>query len=264
MSLSFPKKVDAVLLAGGEFNDVPQGEEPPKGKGLLQIAGVPMAARVLSALRESDAIGRIILVSSVTQDELSHPCWDGVDVVVPAGSKLIDSFKVGVDAVSDPAQPALVTVGDLPLLTAEAVTDWVDRCRMRSDVEIWYSFLRRSVSEQGFPGVRHTYVPFKEGVFCGAGFFMSRPQSLAALYQAMTHMTWARKNPLRLARLLGFKILAALVTRQLSIAETERGMQRLLGGTPCAGIESPYPETAFNVDDLEALEAARGYFKEAL
>lgn len=257
----FPDKVEAVLLAGGHYDDVPPGEPIPKGKGLLPIGGVPMAARALRALRRSPAISRIVMVSSVGQEELTDSCWHGVDRVVPAGERLIDSFKAGVDAVADQTSPALVVVADLPLLTAESVTDWVDRCRARQDAAVWYSFVRRGNSEAAFPGVRHTYVHFREGTFCGAGFFMSRPEALTSLYEAMTRLTYARKNPLKLGRLLGWDVVFGFLTRRLTIAQAERGMSRLLGGTSCAGIETPYPETAFNVDDVDALRQARRYLE---
>lgn len=257
----FPKTVEAVLLAGGHFDELPPGESVPKGKGLVPIAGLPMAARALRALKQSPAISRVIMVSPVGRDQLTDPCWDAVDIVVPAGERLIDSFKVGLEAVKDPTEPALVAAGDLPLLTSESVTDFVERCRTRNEVEVWYGCLRKSNSEAAFPGVHHTYAKLAEGVFCGAGLFMSRPQALASLYQALTSLTYARKNPLGLAKLLGAGVIASYVTGRLSIPQAERGMSRLLGGTPCAGIETPYPETAFNVDDLETLREARKYFQ---
>jgi CTP:molybdopterin cytidylyltransferase MocA len=256
-----PRAVEAVLLAGGKFEHVPQGEEPPRSKGLLPIAGIPMAARTLRALRESPAVSRVILVSSLPAEEHQDSCWRGADQIVAAGERLIDSFKAGVHAVADPTQPAMVVVGDLPLLTAESVTDWLDRCRARHDAAIWYSYMRRNNSEAAFPGVHHTYVPFREGTFCGAGFFMSRPDALTPLYQAMTELTNVRKNPLKLAQLLGWDIIVSLILRRLTVPQAERGMQRLLGGKACAGIESPYPETAFNVDDLETLQEARRFFE---
>ena len=257
----FPEKVEAVLLAGGQYDDVPPGESAPNGKGLLSIGGMPMAARALRALKRSAAISRIVMVSSVGKEDLTAPCWEGVDAVVPAGERLIDSFKAGVDAVANPGAPAMVVVADLPLLTAESVTDWVERCRARQDAAVWYSFVRRGNSEAAFPGIRHTYVPFREGTFCGAGFFMSRPEALTPLYGAMTKLTYARKNPLRLGGLLGWDVVISFLTRRLTIPQAERGMSQLLGGTPCAGVETPYPETAFNVDDLDALREARRYLE---
>lgn len=258
---NFPQSVEAVLLAGGKFEDLPPGEEIPIGKGLLPMAGLPMAARALRALKRSPAISRIIMVSPVDREELTDSCWDAVDVVVPAGERLIDSFKVGLEAVKDPTEPAMVVAGDLPLLTDESVTDFVERCRLRHEVQVWYGCLRRSNSEAAFPGIHHTYAKLSEGVFCGAGLFLSRPQALASLYQALTSLTYARKNPLQLAKLLGWEVIFSYLVGRLTIPQAERGMSRLLGGTPCAGIETPYPETAFNVDDLETLKEARRYLE---
>ena len=48
---SFPASVEAVLLAGGEFKDMPPGEQAPRSKGVLVIGGVQMAARSLRALK---------------------------------------------------------------------------------------------------------------------------------------------------------------------------------------------------------------------
>ena len=261
MVANFPQAVEAILLAGGTFDDLPPGEAAPASKGLVDIAGVPMAARALRALKDSPAISRVIMVSSVGADALTAPCGDAVDQVVPAGDRLIDSFRVGHEAVKDSTVPALVVAGDLPLLTAESVTDFVARCRAKSEVSVWYGCLRRENSEAGFPGVRRTYARLAEGTFCGAGLFMSRPEVLGTLYQAMTNMTYARKQPWKLASQLGWDAITAFLLGRLTIPQAERGMQRLLGGTPSAAIETPYPETAFNVDDAESLIQARKYLE---
>ena len=259
---SFPESVEVVLLAGGKFDDLPPGDDPSLGKGLVPVGGVPMAARTLRALVESPAVSRVIMVSPVAREELTDSCWDGVDAVVPAGERLIDSFKVGVEAVLDQDSPAMVVAGDLPLLTSESVTDFVSRCRQRPEVSVWYGCLRKENSEAGFPGVRHTYGKLAEGTFCGAGLFMSRPKALTTLYQAMTDLTYARKNPGKLAALLGWKSVVGYLMGRLTIPEAESAMGRLLGNTPCAAVVSPYPETAFNVDDAETLTVARNYLEE--
>lgn len=253
----FPHQVEAVLLAGGQFKDLPEGEEPPRGKGLLEIGGVPMAARALRALVESPRIRRVIMVSPVPREQLTGEGWQGVDHVVPAGERLIDSFRVGLEAVQDPDEPAMVVAGDLPFLSAEAVTDFVERCEQRSEASVWYGFLNREVSEREFPGIPHTWARLASGVYCGAGLFMSRPRSLASLYSALTSLTYARKNPVKLASLLGWGTVFSFFLGRLTVPAAERAMERLLQGTPCAGIESPFANTAFNVDDQVSLKEAR-------
>lgn len=254
--MSFPQAVEAVLLAGGEFKELPPGEARPPGKGLLPLAGVPMAAWTLKALVASPRVRRVIMVSPVERDELGED-FQGVDHVVPAGKRLIDSFKAGMEAVEDQSQPAMVVAGDLPFLTAESVTDFVERCEGRPEVSVWYGFLSKLNSERKFPGMPHTYARLAEGTFCGAGLFMSRPQALTSLYSALTSLTYARKNPFKLASMLGWGTIFSFLFRQLTVPKAEKAMARLLGGTPCAGIESPHPETAFNVDDAITLAEAR-------
>lgn len=254
---SFPEQVEAVLLAGGHFKDLPGGETPPPGKGLLPVGGVPMAARALSALVASERIGRIIMVSPVPAEELDEQTWHGVNLVVPAGERLIDSFRIGLEQVKNQSEPAMVVAGDLPFLTPAAVTDFVTRCEKRAAMSVWYGFLRRENSEREYPGIPHTWVRLADGVFCGAGLFMSRPGSLEPLYAALTAMTYARKNPLRLCSLLGWGTVISYFLGRLTVARAERAMERLLQGTPCAGIESPYANTAFNVDDGASLREAR-------
>ncbi|MCA9797518.1 MAG: NTP transferase domain-containing protein, partial [Candidatus Eremiobacteraeota bacterium] len=116
--MSFPDKVEAVLLAGGQFKDLPPGEPVPPSKGLLPIGGRPMAARTLEALVGSQRVGRVIMVTSHSADHFTDPVWDGVDHLAAAGERLIDSFRAGMEAVDDPATPAMVVAGDLPFLTA--------------------------------------------------------------------------------------------------------------------------------------------------
>ncbi|MCA9791718.1 MAG: hypothetical protein KC910_07980, partial [Candidatus Eremiobacteraeota bacterium] len=72
-----------------------------------------------------------------------------------------------------------------------------------------------------------------------------------------TALTYARKNPLKLASLLGWGTIASFLLRRLTITAAEQAVGRLLGGLTCAGIESPYAEVAFNIDDQISLAEAR-------
>ena len=66
----------------------------------------------------------------------------------------------------------------------------------------------------------------------------------------------ARKNPVKLAALLGIGFLFGLVTGRLRIAQLEARASQLVGGRVSAVI-STYPELGFDVDKLEDLNLAR-------
>ncbi|MEW6283508.1 MAG: NTP transferase domain-containing protein [Candidatus Eremiobacterota bacterium] len=254
--MTFPNQVESVLLAGGRFTELPEGEACPPGKGLVPIGGLPMAARPLRALRDSARVRRVILVSPVRREELEPGNWDGVDTVIEAGASILESYARGVRQALDLDNPVLSVTGDLPFLTEGAVTDFVERCSRRPEVSVWYGFLRRENSERVYPGLHHTWARLAEGTFCGTGLIMIRPRVLDQVEVALRAVTQHRKNPLRLAGLLGWDAVLAYLFRRLTVARAERAGERLLG-VPCAGIESPYAETAFNVDDLPTLVEAR-------
>ena len=252
----FPEKVEAAILAGGPVGklEVEAGEKPA-GKGLVTISGIPMAALTLHAVRSSPRVERVVLVSPV-DGRLDGPEWTGVDKTVRAGERMMDSFCNGVEAAIHQGQPMLICCGDLPLLTAEAVTDFITRCALRPEASIWYGFLRKEVSERTFPGVRHTWAKLKDGTFCGTGMMMLRPSVVKPVREAMDNLTRARKNMVKLAGCLGWGNLFRYVTGQLTVRHAELAGGRIFG-VPCAGVEAGYAETGFNVDDNQDLRYAK-------
>ncbi len=251
----FAMPVDAVLLAGGRLKNLPASEPAVPGKGHIMIGNKPMSAYTLEALRRSHNIRRIILVSPVKKEDLG-PEWEGVDEVAPAGSSLIQSLFSGLKALPSSHDPVLLVAGDLPFLTTEAVDDFLTRCSAKPHNVLWYGFLDKAVSQAKYPEVRHTWVKMVEGTFCGGGLTCLRADIAEAIQQAMAAVTAGRKNPFKLAGILGLKTLFYLLIGKLTIPMAEEAAARLLK-LPCCGIVSPYAETAYNIDDAESLEQAR-------
>jgi molybdopterin-guanine dinucleotide biosynthesis protein A len=256
----FPRGVEAVVLAGGDVGDLePENGERPAGKGLILVGGVPLASRALQAVQASPRVSRVVVVSPVASHQMTGPEWSSMDASVQSGERLMDSFCRGVESVADAALPVLVCCGDMPFLSREAVTDFVERCSARPEASIWYGFLRRENSERIFPGVRHTWARLHDGTFCGTGLMMLRPSVVAPVRSAMDSLTRARKNMVYLASCLGWGTVLAYVLGRLNVTRAERAGTRIFG-VPCAGIESPFAELGFNVDDNHSLREARRRF----
>ena len=251
----FEMPVDAVILAGGLIKDLPASEPKVAGKGHIMIGDKPMSAYALAALRQSKKIRRIILVSPMKREDLG-PEWEGLDEVVPAGSSLTESLFSGLKALPLSDDPVLLVAGDLPFLSVEAVDDFLDRCAAERHNVLWYGFLDKAVSQAKYPEVRHTWVKMVEGTFCGGGLTCLRGNIAEAIREAMDTVTAGRKNPFKLAGILGLKTLFYLLIGRLTIPMAEEAAARLLK-LPCCGIVSPYAETAYNIDDAESLEQAR-------
>jgi len=103
--------------------------------------------------------------------------------------------------------------------------------------------------------VPHTWARLQDGTFCGAGFVAIKPRVLPALEGFIERLGAARKNPLRLASLFGWDVLARFALGRLTIASAERRASQLLGARTCA-LVSPYPETGVNVDRISDVALA--------
>ncbi|GAC1500935.1 MAG: hypothetical protein NVS1B14_05110 [Vulcanimicrobiaceae bacterium] len=103
----------------------------------------------------------------------------------------------------------------------------------------------------------HTWARRRDGTFCGGGFVTLRPRVYPLLDRFLEQLGAARKNPLRLACLFGWDVLARFAARRLTIAQAEARASLILGASVRA-IPSDYPEMAVNVDrptDVELAEA---------
>jgi len=244
------ERVPAVLLAGGLVGDLPREEgDTANLKGMLRVAGHPLAWRTLQALRGARTISSRVLVGGDSS-------WQGVDVLVEAQPTLMGSFQAGVQACACERQPVLVCCGDLPLVTAEALDDFVRRCAWFPHASIWYGFIRQENSWRRFPAVSHTWARLQDGTFCGSGVMMLRPEVMQSMGAAMERLTHARKNMLKLAACLGLGNVLNYALGRLTVARAEKAGSRLFG-VACVGVESPYAELGFNVDKPGDLAEAR-------
>ncbi|MBV8727552.1 MAG: hypothetical protein JO233_07185, partial [Candidatus Eremiobacteraeota bacterium] len=117
----------------------------------------------------------------------------------------------------------------------------------RSDPDLAYAILERSIHEAKFPEVPHTWARMRDGTFCGGAFVTIKPRIFPSLARFIERLGAARKNPMHLALLFGPDVLLKFAFRRLSVADAESRASRVLSAkvraVPCA-----YPEMAVNVD----------------
>ena len=98
-------------------------------------------------------------------------------------------------------------------------------------------------------------VRLRDGTYCGGGLMSIKPRIYPQLERFIERLGHARKNPLQLASLFGWRIVARYVLRRLSIEQAEHRASEMLGA-PVRAIVSPFAETAVNVDRVSDLELA--------
>ena len=244
--------MDAIVLAGA-LNDGPlRASSSSLYEAGIEIAGRPMVDRVVKALISVEQLKRITVV--IPEGILSEDVKERVWRVVPPGNTMMDSLRNAFN-VMNPTEPVLVVTSDIPLITSEALMDFLERCQQRP-ADIYYSFVPREISEKKYPGVHRTYVHLKDGVFTGGNIIVIHPRVVSEHSRRIAQAVALRKKPIQLCRLLGFRFVIKLLFGQLTVSEIEHRVEKILH-LRAAGIVSPFPEVGIDVDKPSDLDLAR-------
>ncbi|HZD59919.1 MAG TPA: nucleotidyltransferase family protein, partial [Anaerolineae bacterium] len=238
--------VDAVVLAGGnakELASVP-------AKGLVLINGRPMVEYVIDALRRCAGIERICVVLPI---EHSFAGLEDEIRVVTAKGSLPRVIRAGIDYLGA-NKPVLILSADAPLITPEAISDFLDRCS-KQKAEFYYPIIRYGESERRFPGVKRTYARVKEGRFTGGNIMLLDPAFIVRNMELVEHVYELRKSPLKLSRVLGLVFLLRFILGRLSIHQIEERIGQLTNSV-CTGVITPFIEIGIDVDKRSDLQLA--------
>jgi GTP:adenosylcobinamide-phosphate guanylyltransferase len=249
--------VAAVVTAGwNPQEDNPLAEYVREGsKALIPIAGKPMIAHVVDALAESRYVEHIVIVALGPSTGVQFPVSveylpDQGDLVLNASAGIQYALEQypDIDAV-------LLSSSDVPTITPAIVNDFIKAC-LRTDHDVYYSIVERSVMEARFPKSRRSYVHMRDGDFAGGDLLLFRPGINFDHNKLMQKLSTARKNALRQASMLGPVIFLKLLTRRLSLAEAERRAQEIFE-MRVRTIPSSYAEVGMDVDKPFQLEIVR-------
>lgn len=239
----------AVVLAGG--GDDPLARQAGVAtKGEVPFADRTLARWVVDALAEAWSIDAIVSVGGPRR------VFEGVETGVrelrrvPAGERLVDSCALGLGAALALApERVMLLTADLPYLTGGAIDRFV---REAPEADLVYPIVERERMEAAFPGQPRTYATLRDGAFTGGNAVLVRPRVVPGLLPLLHDAYRARKNPLRLASLVGWDVLLRLVARRLTIASAEARIGDLLGGEARVWRDAD-PALAADVDRPEHL-----------
>jgi 2-phospho-L-lactate guanylyltransferase (CobY/MobA/RfbA family) len=244
-------KTDVVILAGAPAGVELSPEDGSISRGMVDVAGKTMIQRVVDALRGSQSIGRIAAVG--------HVQADGIDIVIEPGQDLVTNMKAGADALQTQAN-VLIVCSDIPLLTSEAVDDFLARAG-KLGVDLAIPIITKTSCDGKYPGMARTYLATADGTFTAGNIMLMSPGFLGNNWNAVAEAYAARKQVGKLARMIGMGVLARvllakLVPSVLKVSMLEGAVERMLGAK-VAAIVSDYPEIGEDVDKPSDLEAVR-------
>ncbi len=244
--------VDALILAGAPNNGALQESSSSEHEALIEIGPRPMVEYVIRSARAARNVGRIALVGPL--EKMKSTLQDKPDFFVEMGDSLIYNLQEGL-SVLDRDNLVLLLSADIPLITSEAIDDFVEQSLDRGNGDIFFPIISRQVCEAKFPDMKRTYARLKEGVYTGGNMALVKPQVIFDRDNELTQVVLYRKSTWKLSRLLGATFLFRFVLGKLSLKQIESRVSQATG-LASMGIITEYAEVGFDVDKPSDLELA--------
>lgn len=245
--------VGAVILAGGLTDDKLLEKTQAREKALIAVQGRTMLDYVIEAVTSCPAIGEAV-IACPADFEVARRDWGGIPHAPAKGPDPIDSIVAGAQALKT-ADRALMCACDLPLLTREALGQFVSE-GLEANADCCYPMIEKRVVEAEFPGCPRTYIRFRDGRFTSGNIALVA-RGFVIDHREKIHQAFSlRKNPLKVASLLGPMTVLGLALGMTSMAHLA---ERAGKAVDCsiAVVECQHAEIAFDVDkpsDLELVE----------
>jgi GTP:adenosylcobinamide-phosphate guanylyltransferase len=243
---------DAFVLAAGQDHGRLAEMAGTPYRALIEVSGRPMVERVLTALRGTQGVQRILTVAPQQVRERISP--DLADLIVPPGETLLDNIELGLAALGDSGM-VMFAHCDAPLVTPAAFDDFLGQAEPLG-ADLAYAIVAKEDVEHKFPHGHRTYARMRDGTFTGTNVVLVKGDFIARHRDLVRQFYHHRKNPLRLAGMLGAGFILRLLSGRLTLAHLEQRLGQVLGGQARA-IISRYPELAFDVDKPEDLRQIR-------
>ena len=208
----------ALVLAGSRPGGDPLAQAfGVSHKALLPIAGRPMLAWVVEALRRAANVERLAICglnrSAVEGTELA-PLLASATFVDPAqtpGASVAFAMEQVADCI-----PLLVTTGDHPLLSAAIIDEFCARAA-RSNADVVVGVVDGKSLRASFPAAPRTYIRLRGGTYHGANLFAFLTPESRRAPRRWTEVEQQRKQPWKMIRALGLATLVRFATRRLSL-----------------------------------------------
>ncbi len=252
--------VGATILAGGLSDDALLAKSGSRERALIPIHGRPMLEYVIEAVQGCSTIDEVV-IACPADFEVAKRGWDGVRHTAVDGDDPIDSIAAGAKALES-VDKVLLCASDLPLLTPEAIDQFVTE-GLEADVDCCYPIVEERLVEAEFPGCPRTYVRLRDGRFTSGNIALVARSFVIDRRDNIHQLFSLRKNPVKMASLLGPMMLLGLALGTTSSDGLQQRAAKILGSS-VALIKCQRPEIAFDVDKPSDLELAEQILSQRL
>ena len=251
---SFKEQYDAVILGGGRAPWLRQTAGTDV-RCLARIGGARFLDYMTAALRDSGRIRRLLLaVDADAAGELAASGLpEGVEVCAGGGDLpetcLLAAKKLGR------RQKILFICDDIPLVTGEAIDDFLAQCEKYPLGELYYPVVRKETCLRAYPGARRTFGMLRDGSFTGGNMMLVASWVIPRGQAKAREIFARRKKPLALCRWLGWGFVLRLLLRRLDTRQAQAQVCRLME-MDSRLIVSEYAAVGMDIDKPEDLRLA--------
>jgi GTP:adenosylcobinamide-phosphate guanylyltransferase len=236
--------IDALILAGSRGpHDPVAALGKVAHKALTPIAGRPMLAYVLDAVRDVPEVDRIYICIDAETD--LRPVTNGTpfDRIAPGNSPA--ASVVAALAAIDGDRPLLITTADHPLLTPAIIGHFLKHASNDADLSV--GLAEAETVMRAFPEGKRTFYRLAGKGYSGCNLFLARRPGAARVADYWRRMEGHRKNPLRLVREIGIAALIRYALGLLSLDAAFRHVSKKTGAR-ISPVILPFAEAATDVD----------------
>lgn len=236
--------IDALILAGSRGpHDPVAALGKVAHKALTPIAGRPMLAYVLDAVRGVPEVERIYICIDAETD--LRPVTNGTPFNrIPPADSPAASVAAALQAI-DGDRPLLITTADHPLLTPQIVAHFLREAP--KDADLCVGLADAETVTKAFPEGKRTFYRLAGKGYSGCNLFLARKPGAVRVAEYWRRMEVHRKNPLRLVREIG---IGALIRYALGLLDLERAFRHVskLTRARIIPVILPFAEAATDVD----------------
>ena len=247
---------NALILAGTKERGPLEIAENVDNKALIMLDSRPMIDYIVDALNNSGNIDKILVVGP--KNELHPYIGKKVDEIINPGNSILENIEIGLNYF-DSAENLLFLTSDIPLITPEAIDEFLEICTKRK-AYIGYPIITKENIVKKYPETKRTYVRMKEGIFCGGNIVFFKPEVFFQKKKLIKELFDNRKATWKYVKILGLKFIFKFLFKTLTLKEVEKRVTGILGYNSIAVMIS-YPEIMIDLDKPSDLKLIRKFFE---
>jgi hypothetical protein len=247
------EKFDVILPAGGRLDDHFAKVALTPYKALIAVNDSMLGYRAIEAVAESGRLGRTVLVAG---PEVNEKLSGRVTATIPDSGDLTKNIQNAIRKLKDMGgmtSRVLILTTDLPYINGKLLNDYLDLCNPASDLTA--PVISQNSYSDRFPSSSCTYAKLKDGSWAVGCAYLINPDVFMRILPRVNQVVENRKNPLALAKLLGFGFLTKFLTKSLTVADVVAKIEEVVGAKIQA-VQTAPAELAFDVDDIGDYEYA--------